>query len=695
MSPSRFLLAALPLVLALHAACGDDSSATSSGAGAGGSAPAGTSLIFDLAADTKTAEGFYAQPWPLDTRVDENGAPDWSGLPNPGNSLVVNQFKESVKSNRGFPTLPVAFFKFTAPLQPRVPTDVIAPSGEAPILMMVVGEGDPNRGELVPVVAQTLTADPFTDENVLAVAPRPGFVLRPHTTYGIVVLDSANDATGAPLGQNPTLRRIIAGTPEGDAESAMAAAFQPLVQQLAPTVYSLGGLDAEAIAAATLFTTGDVVESMETIVNGIGAAYDPPIEDLALRTEPERENDYFCELRGTITYPQFQEGTPPFKTQGLFAPGADGIPTKQREETAPIEIYIPKMPMPEGGYPLILSIHGSGGFSDAAAAPLSDDELQHFGLGPAFNFTEVGLAVATSAMPLNPERYEGASETEYLNPNNFAAMRDTFRQGQIEQHLFLEALRKIEIDPALLEGCEGPELPAGETSFRFAEEKLGITGQSMGGMYANQVAALEPRVKISVPTGAGGHWTYFILVTSLIDNLDGILKLVIGTKVDLTFTHPTLSLAAAGLEGADPIVFMPRVARRPLPGHPVRPIYEPVGLGDSYFPPEVYDAAALAYGHKQAGDVIWPSMQDALALADLDGVLDFPLADDVTSEDGTAYTGVVTQWEGDGVFDPHAIYVRREEVRYQYTCFYDSFFRTGTATVFPPLKWEDVHACPE
>jgi hypothetical protein len=307
----------------------------------------------------------------------------------------------------------------------------------------------------------------------------------------------------------------------------------------------------------------------------------------------------------------------------------------------------------------------------------------------------MGMGVATMAMPLNPERFEGASETEYLNPNNFAAMRDTFRQGQLELHLFLEALRTLEIDPALLEGCEGPELPSGETSFRFAEEDLAVTGQSMGGMYANQLAATEPRVKVVAPTGAGGHWTFFILVTDLIENLGGIFKLVLGTTTDLSFLHPAMSLAAAGVEAADPIVFMPRIGRRPLDGHPVRPIYEPVGLGDSYFPPEVYDAAALAYGHQQAGEVVWPEMQEALALADLDGVLDFPVVDNLISEGGAPYTGVVTQWEGDGVHDPHAIYVRREEVRFQYTCFFDSYFRTGQATAFPPERWEDVEACPE
>ncbi len=676
----------------LLAACGDDASAT--GTGGGGDSPGGSRLVFDLTADLATAEGFYAAPWPLDTRVTASGAPDWRGLPNPSVNVVVEQFKASTETNRGFSTLPVAYFRFDPP--PAAMPYPTEGGGAAtdPVVLVVIDETSPFRGERVPAVLRLLEEDAYTPPGVIAVAPRPGFVLRPSTTYG-VALTVSNGVAASPL-----LGRLAVGAPEGEAEAALATRFAPLWSVLGQVGFGSGLAEggstlAEDLAAATVFTTGDVVKEMADLAPKVEAAHPTTIDDLFLRTEPEREHPDFCELRGTMTLPQFQEGEPPFVEKGLFVLDGDGVPVEQRSETVLVEIFIPRQPMPEGGYPLVLSIHGSGGFSDSSIAPLSDDGLQHFGLGPAVNFTHMGMGVATLAMPLNPERFEGASETEYLNPNNFAALRDTFRQGQLELHLFLESLRTLAIDPEVLAGCDGPELPDGETAFRFAEDDLAITGQSMGGMYANQIAATEPRVKVAAPTGAGGHWTYFILVTDLIENLGGIFQIVLGTSTELTFMHPALSLAAAGLEAADPIVFMPRIARRPLPGHPVRPIYQPVGLGDSYFPPEVFDAVALAYGHKQAGDVIWPEMQDALALAGLDGVLSFPVTDDLTSEDGTPYTGVVTQWEGDGEHDPHAIYVRREEVRFQYTCFFDSYFRTGQATAFTPERWEDVEACPE
>ena len=302
------------------------------------------------------------------------------------------------------------------------------------------------------------------------------------------------------------------------------------------------------------------------------------------------------------------------------------------------------------------------------------------------SFQSAGIASAGSALPVNPERLPGAGETEYLNLNNLAAMRDTFRQGVIEQRLFIEALRKIQIDPALLAGCDGATLPAGETSFHFSEEDLLAQGQSMGGMYTNMIGSTEPRIQAVVPTGAGGFWTYFILETSLIPGVASkVGVLLLQTMVPLTFMHPALSLSETALEPADPMVYMPRLGRRPLEGHPVRPIYEPVGKGDSYFPTVLYDAIVLAYGHPMAGDVVWPEMQESLALDGLDGVLPYPVVDNLKSKAGGApYTGVVVQYEGDGIYDPHGIYGQLDEVKYQYGCFFSTFLKTGKASVLAP-----------
>jgi hypothetical protein len=141
-----------------------------------------------------------------------------------------------------------------------------------------------------------------------------------------------------------------------------------------------------------------------------------------------------------------------------------------------------------------------------------------------------------------------------------------------------------------------------------------------------------------------------------------------------------MQLLGLAWEVAEPFAFMPRLAHDPLPGHPIRPVYEPAGKGDSYFPTRIYDAAAIAYRNSQVGEEVWPSMQEALTLANLEGREEYPVSNNLMSSDGTLYTGVVVQYEGDGIYDPHAIYAQLDAVKYQYGCFFESFIRDGKAT---------------
>src|SRR5262249_14648102 len=137
-------------------------------------------------------------------------------------------------------------------------------------------------------------------------------------------------------------------------------------------------------------------------------------------------------------------------------------------------------------------------------------------------------------------------------------------------------------------------------------------------------------------------------------------------------------------EPADAVVYMPRVARMPLDGHPARAIYEPAGKDDEYFQTPIYDAMALAYGHKEAGEIVWPSMQDALALEGLNGIVSYPISQDLTSSNGKPYTGAVIQSAGDGAADPHYIFQQLDAVKYQYGCFFASYLKTGVATIPAP-----------
>jgi len=147
----------------------------------------------------------------------------------------------------------------------------------------------------------------------------------------------------------------------------------------------------------------------------------------------------------------------------------------------------------------------------------------------------------------------------------------------------------------------------------------------------------------------------------------------------MTFVHPALATLAYAWEPAEPLVSMSRLAHRPLEGLTARHVYEPVGKDDTYFPTDVYDAAALAYGNQQAGDVVWPTMQTALTVDDLGGVASYPVK---ANRDGL--TRVVVQFMGDGIIDAHYIYRQLDSVKHQYGCFLETYLGDGVPTVSAP-----------
>jgi hypothetical protein len=412
------------------------------------------------------------------------------------------------------------------------------------------------------------------------------------------------------------------------------------------------------------------------------------IEGLALDPEDGADHERYCELVGTVDLPQFQAGTPPFNNAGLFEIGADGLPVEQRTEAAQVVLAIPRAQMPAAGFPLMLYFHGSGGRARTVvdAGPTTAQSGGPIaGLGPAHVVAEHGVASAGASLPLSPDRLPGASDIEYLNFNNLPAFRDTFRQGILEQRLFLRALLELRIDPAALADCPGPGLPDGATELFFDPASVVASGQSMGGLYTNLITPVEPLIGAAVPTGAGGFWHKMILETALLEAAADFAATAVGTRPDFnSFAHPGMHALFLAWEAVEPMVYMPRLARRPLSGYPARSTYEPVGRDDIYFPTTIFDAAAVAFGHEQAGDEHWPEMQVSLDLVGRGGLIDYPVAGNLTSDAGDAYTGVVVQYPPDGIRDGHFIYAQLDEVKHQYGCFFASFLATGTASVPTP-----------
>ncbi|MEM7714239.1 MAG: hypothetical protein AAF349_11815, partial [Cyanobacteria bacterium P01_A01_bin.68] len=547
---------------------------------------------FDLEADLTNQDNFYNLPYPNDLRLNPDGSPNLTGFPIADNNIFAESVKSIADDNTGFPTNTAGYFRFNFPVASQDFDDVIAADTNSPILLIDIDPDSPNRGELLPTVASTFRPDVnYVPPFLLGVAPAPGIILNPNRTYAYVVKSSLNNAVGRPLNPSATLEQLIDGeTPEGELGDEAKELYQPLWETLEEI-----GVNSDNIAAATVFTTGNVVAEFAKLSDEIVERYDVTIENLQLDPEDGASNPRFYELQGTVEMPQFQKGTPPFNSEGLFEFDENGSLIEQRTEEVPVVITIPKTPMPDGGYPIVAYFHGSNGLStqvvDRGAITEPGGEPTP-GRGPAFVVAEKGFAAVSSALPLNPERFDDNIPDSYLNLSNLAAYRDTFRQTVIEQRLLIEALEDLKI-PVSTIGSDGDVLlPSGETDFKFQSSPVMALGQSYGAQVANIVSAIEPKIGAVVPTGSPSF--YPLLIEDEIGS--GTAAALLEASQQLNYLYPVLNLLGTAWEVADPITFMPYLAQRPLPGHPARSIYQPVGQGDTEVAEEIFNANALASG---------------------------------------------------------------------------------------------------
>jgi dienelactone hydrolase len=678
--------------------------------------------VFDLDADTAAAGHFYDLPFPSDLRRTAAGGPDYAGLPIPATAALVRSAVPVAQDRTGFPVLPVGWFRFDAPLAARAVTDAIAATAGSPVLLMDVGATSPDRGQLIPTVAATLVEDGYTPENVLAVAPYPGFVLKGGRTYAFVLTSALRDRGDRPVAASAAIEGLRAGrAPAGRRGAAAAALYAPLWEAL-----RMRSIDPATVVAATVFTTGDAVAETARLGDRVVERFDVTVDGLALApTDNATVHPRYCEFRATVTMPQFQFGAPPFNTDGLMRLGADGVPmtttypSPANYARVPVTVTIPRGAMPAGGYPLVMNIHGSGGYSDEAVSrgtwrpmsatnPCTTSRSSYYNQpgmyrgvagcytpeqGVAHYLAPRGFAVVGAAMPLNPERLPGASDIAYLNLMNPAAMRDTFRQGLFEQRLLLEALTRLRIPAATVAACAGATLPDGATEGRFDASRFLIMGQSMGGMYTHFIAATEPAVRGAIPTGGGGHWSRFIFESQIIPGVGSLIGTLLQGR-SLSFVHPAMGLLQTLWEPVDPAVYVPRISRDVLPGKTPVSAYVPVGRGDSYFSTSTFDEIALAYGHPQGGREVWPGMQASLTLDGRAGLVPYPIAGNLMrGTPATTITSAVVQYDGDGVYDPHAIFTQLDAVKVQYGCFAQTLQRTGRAVIVDPMGRTADGAC--
>ena len=221
-------------------------------------------------------ETYFDAPYPSDLRLTPAGRPDVTHWPTAGKVVLTNVLR-GASERPGFPVVPVGYFRFDSELPSRDPGAIESRGLDGAFALVDVDPASPERGRTFPVVATTPPADVFTPTHLLAVAARPGVVLHPKRTYAFVVFATLGREAATPIDlfASADLTALANGeTPARADGPALAANYAPLWATL-----DARNVARDRVVAASVFTTGDVVEQTAQITDSVVARHAVTIDE--------------------------------------------------------------------------------------------------------------------------------------------------------------------------------------------------------------------------------------------------------------------------------------------------------------------------------------------------------------------------------------------------------------------------------
>jgi hypothetical protein len=625
-----------------------------------------------VAMDFTGKGGFYASPFPSDTRLTAQGGVDLSGFPNPYKEPLVEIVMNMLSTGaHGFGSMSAVFFPLSGPIDDKaLPTLAQSVAPGSPVVLMGADPSSPDYLHPYPLFA-SFYADggPYGAPNLLSLLPLQGTPLRPGTLYVAAVMRNLGDANGKLLGVSQTMAWLAAGAPPAGMSDAAFASYQKGVAAL-----SAAGIDASDVAGITVFTTDKPAAELDTVTKAMLAA------PLPAPTAPFSRTDLFptfCVYATTIPMPEYQGGVPPYDDAGggwVF--DAKGQPVLQRMEESNFVVTIPRMPMPAAGYPImVLSRTGAGGnrpLVDRGVMATTGGPPVTPGTGPALYYAAAGFAGSEIDGPLGGLRNTTNANEDYtiFNVGNPVALRDNLRQSAAELALQAHILGTVTVD---VSDCPGAVAPGNKASFDTGT--MGLMGHSMGATIAPLTLAEEPLYRVGLLSGAGGSWIENIVYKEQPLTVKPIAEALLGLLPSgfmLTVNDPMLSMFQWAAEGADPPIYARRIVHEPTSGPP-RNILMMQGIVDHYIMPPIADATSVSLGLDLAGPELDDTPAEIKGLAPLGPLLPLvgrskiPLP--AASNIGPGVTAVVTQHPSDGIEDGHEVVFQTDPPKHEYRCF--------------------------
>jgi hypothetical protein len=547
---------------------------------------------------------FYRLPFPNDVR-NHQGKLDLSGHPTPGPGAlgydVVQSYLDDLAATAdGFSANPTVLFRFSAAIDQKG-------SLKGPNAIQWLDVTQPSAPVAVGFQwSSSSLRNAYLCDDWVASRPPVGLPLTAGHTYAVLLSSSILDASLRPIEVAPDLTALLATTAPADPQLAAAwPSYKPLRD------WAQGaGVATSTILDATVFTVGHPATTASKLVTAVGAAAAPAATGWircgdAPSPCPQATGDRACgapdpafdELHALVTLPIFQRGTEPYVTPsdgGDLALGADGTPVVQRTESVCLALTVPRaVPMPAGGWPLVLYAHGTGGsFRSAVTDGVAAREAAiDDGMGGTLHAAVLGIDQVDHGTRRGSST--SAPATLFYDFANPKAARGNALQAAADQ-------------VALLRFAQTLALSSGQspTSAAIKVGPIAFWGQGQG---ANAGAAAMPYVtgvEGAVLSGVGASVVETLLGKEApLDVADTIAGLVQDSAVGPY--HPMLALMQNDLEPADPLVHAATLVIAPVSVATTKNVFQPFGVGDTYAPEsaarEFAAAAELAEVSPPAG----------------------------------------------------------------------------------------------
>ncbi len=649
---------------------------------------------------SKPLSEFYRLPFPNDIRL---GSDMTKAHPAPGKGVldfdpVARVLEAAADGMDGFGTSPTVFFRFST----RLDFDSVDyTNDDTPAnlqLMNIDQESAQYKQGKGYVWAASDGKQKFLCNNWLLLRNGGSDLLLPKTTYAAIIFKGMktcheDDEGGGCNGSSPEFAAdadmVALLAAEAPADSRLTAAWEKYAKLRQYLVDA--ELPASSVVAAAVFTTTDTTRIIRQARAAARTLPVPAVTEAVLCdagvTSPcaDDEDDRrvcpaaspaFHEIHGKLTLPVFQEGTAPYlepSDGGDIKLAATGILQVDHTEDVCFSLTVPKEGVvPEGGWPVVIVSHGTGGMF---RSPVLSGTALTLTKAQA-NLSGGGMAVLTidAAMHGPRRNSELPPDVLFFNIANPKAARGNVYQGAIDNFSLVH----------WIEGQTGDI--AGVAGTKLDPARIGYLGHSQGATVGPLFLAYEPSVGAAVLSGAGAGLNESLMnKTSPVDIPAG-LALVLREPGGIN--HPAISLLQQFFDPVDNANYGQLLTKTPpegvKPAHNLMVIY---GRGDTYTPSQTTRLLADVLNLTIAEPAIDVAKGEpfsgyqALGEADpeTDKVAPAPFKGNVEIN-GDAVTVGLTMYEPED-YDGHFVLTRHDDAKAQVSHFFASFFRTGEAEI--------------